>query len=189
MRTSLILLTFILCACTNTNETTAKPDSPNVLPEIYSHVSGMTFITQDLEASINFYEQYLGYVIRGRRELDTIAGKSVFGLKESDPGIPYAVLVPAEFSPTNTNFPGLNFAEIKSSQADVFNRSQQREPVSGEIVIAFNVTGLEKIHTKIQANNIPIMVPLAPSATGKSLALTIMDPNGIRIQMYEYIDE
>lgn len=154
--------------------------------EITSHLSGKAFIVEDLEASIAFYSQILGYKVVRRRQIDSEATTSVFGLP---PGtvIDYINLVPAEFSEDKPHFPGLNLVGVPAAQATSFPQDAARAPQISELVMAFEVTNLDLILERAQDMGLQIVAPLALSSTGLSQTLTVLDPNGIRVQMYEYV--
>lgn len=156
-------------------------------PEITAHLSGTAFVTTDVDASVEFYAAVLGYQERGRRNLSSEATTSVFGVPAGT-SLEYVVMVPAEFSETNPNFPGLNFVGISDTTALDLPQNHERPPKSGELVLAFEVTNLEAIQRKVSERDIPIITPRALSATRKSETLTILDPNGIRVQLYAYVE-
>lgn len=148
--------------------------------------SGVTFVTTDLEASIQFYESYLGYSLRARRTIDNPAGLSPFGLAAGG-SFEYANLVPGEYSEELRNFVHLNFAEIKSTRGSAYPDDSQRAPIASETVMAFSVTHLKETAQRMTDSNVPVVVPLALSASGRSLAITVLDPNGVRVQLYEFL--
>ncbi len=148
--------------------------------------SGITFVTTDLEASIAFYSKYMDYTLRARREIKNPAGLSVFGLPDTAV-IEYANMVPAEYSEATRNFVHLNFAGIREAESEAYDESPSRVPVSGETVMAFSVTGLDETAKAMESDGVRIVVPLALSASGRSLAITVLDPNGVRIQLYEFL--
>ncbi|WP_298503840.1 VOC family protein [uncultured Maribacter sp.] len=153
--------------------------------EISATVSGMTFVTKDLESSILFYTKFLGFTVRKRIKIDTPEGLANFGVK-GDQELDYVGLVPAEFSEDNIIM-GINFIEITEALDGPLLQKENRNPIAGEQMIAFSVQSLLEIEKQMQAANIPLIAPITPSATGKSMTLTVLDPNGIRIHMYEYI--
>lgn len=153
--------------------------------EITATISGTAFVTKDLDISIKFYKEFLGFKERKRIQIDTSNGLANFGVT-GDKSLTYVSLVPATFSEENLVL-GINFIEIPEASETPFKQEGIRAPIASEIMVAFAVKGLRKIEKLIQAANIPIVAPLTPSATGKSMTLAVLDPNGIRIQMYEYI--
>lgn len=160
-------------------------DAATEIP-ITAHLSGTAFVTTKLDASVEFYKSILGYVERRRVQIDSEATTSVFG---ADPGtvVDYVVLVPAQFSEEAPAFPGLNFVGFSVDASLDLPLDPKRAPRGSELVMAFEVTGLDKIHEKVERDGIPVVTPIALSATGKSRTITILDPNGYRVQLYEYV--
>lgn len=160
--------------------------APTETASISAHLSGTAFVTTQLDASISFYEDLLGFQERRRTQLTTDAGTAVFGAAAGSV-LDYVVLVPAAFSEEAPTHPGLNFVGISRAPALSLPQDPTRAPHSGELVMAFEVTNLEAIRKLAEEREIPIVTPVALSATGKSRTLTLLDPNGIRVQLYEYV--
>lgn len=150
--------------------------------------SGMTFVTTNLDASIAFYTTYLGYKLRSRRVIDQPAGLRTFSVQTGNT-IDYANLVPGEYSEEKRNFIHLNFAEIETTDPSPFPQNIARGPIASETVLAFSVSNLEKIDADMRAAGVPFVLPLARSASGRSIAITVLDPNGLRVQLYEFLGE
>ncbi|MFP2995384.1 VOC family protein [Spongiivirga sp. MCCC 1A20706] len=153
--------------------------------QVTAKVSGMAFVTHDLEGSIEFYTRFLNFKVRKRIKIDTPGGLANFGVT-GDKSLDYVGLVPQEFSKDNIIM-GINLIEIEEAANTPFQQEGKRPPIAGEQMMAFSVTGLKQIEKMMKDAGIPIVAPLTPSATGKSMTLAVLDPNGIRIQMYEYI--
>lgn len=183
--TKKMFLTISICVLFIIKSFAQKTESKISIPEIATSISGIALVTQDLEGSIAFYTHFLGFKIRKRIKIDTPGGLANFGIT-NDTELDYVSLVPAEFSKENLML-GINFIEIKEASKTPFSQDGKRSPIAGEQMIAFSVKGLEKIEKQMQKAGIPIVARLTPSATGKSMNLAVLDPNGVRIQMYEYI--
>ncbi|MEM9570464.1 MAG: VOC family protein [Pseudomonadota bacterium] len=173
------IVTAALTAC-------AHGETPQSSNDITAHISGTAFVTRNLHASVHFYTSLLGYRERGRRVIDSEATTSVFGVPAGT-ALEYIVLVPAEFSEANPNFPGLNFVGISDAGPIGLSEDPTRAPKAGELVMAFEVTNLDAIYAQIISNNVKVVAPRALSETGKSETITVLDPNGIRVQLYEYV--
>lgn len=150
--------------------------------------SGVAFVTTDLNASIEFYTKFLGYRLRSKRTIDQPAGLGTFSVPEGEV-IGYANMVPGEYSEEARNFVHLNFAEIKQADASPLPADTKRGPIASETVLAFAITNLEKIDADMREAGVPVILPLAKSASGRSLAVTVLDPNGIRVQLYEFLGQ
>lgn len=176
---------FAACASSSSYEGQEVLKSETVAnTKVTAHLSGTAFVTHDLEASIAFYESFLNYRVFRRATLNTGPNLSVWGTTEGP--VQYVAMVPHDFSNDNPH-PGLNFAQIEVATPEGNKLKADRRPQEGEAIFAYEVTGLEEIATKARDGKIPIVAPLALSATGKSQTLTLLDPNGLRIQLYEYV--
>lgn len=163
-----------------------KPQLPSAPVRFEDHVSGVSFITADLAATLRFYTRFAGLVQpRPQRLLTDAPSLAVYGVTDGTP-IPYASLVPKGWPQTYPGHPGLNFAEIKSDKA-LLTGAPKRAPQAGETVLAFSVRNLTEKAEMMAQTGVKIVVPLALSGTGRSKAITVLDPNGVRVQLYEFI--
>ncbi len=174
-----LLMTFWVSAQTEEGESA-------VLPEISTRLSATTFLTKDIDATIQFYVDILGFKEYRRFEIKDKNSLAVFGLTDIEK-VDYISLVPTEWSEENRSQPGINVVALPNAQRSMYDQDVERTPFASELIMAFSVTGLRKIEPKMRDAGIQVIVPLSPSATGKSLTLTVLDPNGVRIQLYEYI--
>lgn len=163
-----------------------ESDEPN-RPE--ARLSGTTIITDDIEQSINFYTQVLGFRETRIRELAGEANLSVYGVVDSEATARYTALLPAEWSKENVYLSSLNLVEIASASPSEQPRDITRFPRRSEIVLAYRVENIEEIIRRASAMDTPIIAPLSPSASGKSVTITMFDPNGVRIYLYSYVDQ
>lgn len=156
------------------------------MPEIEAKLSGAAFVTTDLEASVKFYTNFLNFREMKRITIDTPVGLAPWGVAPGNK-LEYVAMVPSAFSKESPNFPGLNFVQISDAKKNPFKKDTKRTPVFGEVMKAYSVKGLLKIDEKMRAAGVPIITPYALSSTGRSHTLTVLDPNGIRVQMYEFV--
>ena len=177
--TTLLLLGWGFCTVTAQSEPTKDIS-------ISSKLSGTAFVTKNLEASLSFYIDIVGYKELGRRKLGDPRSLSNFGISTADSAL-YVSLAPAAFSKENRNFSTLNFIEVNNAKENQLDLNPKRRPLQGETMTAYVVTGLDEIARKIKAAGIPIVAPLALSGTGRSRTLSVIDPNGVRVQFYEYV--
>lgn len=154
-------------------------------PNITARLSGTTITTSDFETTVRFYVDLLGFKETRRRALEAPASRGVFGLTDQA-NVMYAALTPHEWTQDNPYLSSLNVVVVPTDLSDGVARETGRRPYQGEVTLAYRVTGLEQIHEQVVANGVPVVTPLATSATGRSRTLTILDPNGVRIHLYEY---
>lgn len=150
-------------------------------------LSGNAFVTKDLDASIDFYTKFLGLEALRRFELPAIS-KAIYGVT-GDEKIEYAALIPKGWPLDTPNLTGLNFAQVENAESSKVNQSEERQPFHGEFILTYEVRELAEIESEMKNAGVPIVTPLQSSATGKSITLTVLDPNGIRLHLYEYINK
>lgn len=183
--TTILALAFLL----SLNLTFSQSENSKITVEetlISATLSGTVFVTKNLEKSIQFYTNFLGFKEYKRIVLDTPSGVEPFGFS-GDKKLNYVSLVPAVWSKDNRNFPGLSFIEVIDGETNVFSQNGKRQLVQGEIIKGYSVKGLKLIEEKMRKAGVTFVTPMLTSPSGKSLTLTILDPNGVRIQMYEYL--
>jgi len=148
-------------------------------------LSGNAFVTDDLDASIDFYTKFLDFEVVRRFDL-TAASKEIYGVN-GDEKIEYAALKPAGWPLDTPGLSGLNFAQVTTADENPIARNEQRVPYYGEFILTYEVRDIENIASEMRTAGVPIVTELSPSATGKSMTLTFLDPNGIRVHLYDYL--
>ena len=144
-----------------------------------------SFVTLDLDASVAFYTTYLGYKELGRSEITAAKSRQVVGATGTDT-VRYVSLAPAMWSRENSTYAGISFIEIPAADASPFNQDGTRPSRAGELVLAHRVSNIDEIDRRMRAANVPIVAPLGLSGSGRSRSMAVLDPNGIRVEMYEY---
>ena len=144
-----------------------------------------SFVTHDLEASVAFYTEYLGYRELGRSEITAEKSRQVVGAT-GDGTVRYVSLAPAMWSREDNAYAGVSFIEIPESDASPFDQNAARPSRGGELILAHRVTNIDEIARRMADDDVPIVAPLSLSGSGKSRSMAVLDPNGIRVEMYEY---
>ncbi len=144
-----------------------------------------SFVTLDLDASVAFYTTYLGYKELGRSEITADKSRQVVGATGSDT-VRYVSLAPAMWSRENSTYAGISFIEIPAAVASPFDQDGTRPSRAGELVLAHRVSNIDEISRRMRAAGVPIVAPLGLSGSGRSRSMAVLDPNGIRVEMYEY---
>lgn len=153
-----------------------------------ARLSGTTITTTKLEATVSFFVELLGFREVGRRQLDAPASLSVFGIGTEE-SVRYVSLVPGDWSRDRPyQFSGVNLVELVRD-AESADPEPMREPRAGEITLAYSVSGLTAIRRRVLERGDPIVTPFAQSGTGRSMTLTVLDPNGIRVHLYEFLEQ
>ncbi len=153
-----------------------------------ARLSGTTIITTDLETSIRFYTHVLGFRETRIRQLSGSANLSLYGLTDADATVRYTALLPAEWSEDNVYLSSLNLVEIDSASPSLLTGDVERAPVQSEVVLAYRVENIDEIMRRAESLDTPIVAPVLPSATGKSVTVTMLDPNGVRVYLYSYVE-
>lgn len=174
-----LLMTLVVAAQNQKSDSVAAP-------EISTRLSATTFLTKDVTATVQFYVDMLGFKENRRFEINDKNSLAVFGLTDVEK-VDYISLLPTGWGKGGEIAPGINLVAVPNAQSSMYDQDVQRTPFASELIMAFSVTGLRKIETMMRDAGIRVIVPLTPSATGKSLTLTVLDPNGVRIQLYEYV--
>lgn len=61
--------------------------------------------------------------------------------------------------------------------------------IHGEVILSLIVERIEDIVTCAMANGGSVLNEPEPSSSGKSVIASLVDPGGVRIEMYEYLPE
>lgn len=153
--------------------------------EPVAELRSASFVTRDLDASVEFYTAYLGYRELGRSEITAEKSRRVVGVK-GDETVRYVSLAPAKWTRDNNAYAGVSFIEIEDAAASPFDQNGDRSSRAGELVLAHRVWNIDEIAERMARNGVPVVAPLGPSGSGKSRSMAVLDPNGVRVEMYEY---
>lgn len=144
-----------------------------------------SFVSRDLDKTVDFYTGLLGYKILGEAEITADKSRQVVGAK-GDEKVRYVSLAPAIWTKEDNKYAGISFIEIKSAEASPFDQNAARPSREAELILAHRATNIDEIARRVAAAGIPVVAPLGLSGSGKSRSMAILDPNGIRVELYEY---
>jgi len=144
-----------------------------------------SFVTRDLEASVSFYTTFLGYKELGRSEITADKSRQVVGASGTST-VRYVSLASALWSREDSAYAGISFIEIPGAVESPFDQDGARPSRAGELVLAHRVSNIDEIARRMKKADIPIVAPLGLSGSGQSRSMAVLDPNGIRVEMYEY---
>lgn len=150
-----------------------------------ANLRSASFVTQHLDASVAFYTGYLGYKVLGRSEISAEKSRQVVGAK-GDETVRYVSLAPSMWTREDNKYAGISFIEIATAEPSPFDQDGERASRAGELVLAHRVTNIDEIARRMAADGVPVVAPLGLSGSGKSRSMAVLDPNGIRVEMYEY---
>lgn len=150
-----------------------------------------TIYVKDWEASMRFYSGYLGYEVMA--ELPVTARKSLDTIGVGEDGTARIAYLKPRNEQIQRPFAGNYLALIEVEGPALAGRTYNRDtPVThairGEIVLAHQVVGIDRVYdAMMQDGDVTIVATLGLSGTGQSRSFSAIDPNGIRVEMYEYI--
>lgn len=157
---------------------------------VSSQLRTASFVTNDVDACIEFYTTLLGYEIIGDATVTAEKSRRVLGAPAGREVKRYVAMAPAGWSieayRDGDLRAGVSFIEIEGVAPSPFDQDGERASRAGELVLAHRVTNIDEIARRVAAMNVPIVAPLGKSGSGKSVSMAILDPNGVRIEMYEY---
>lgn len=146
-----------------------------------------SFVTRDLDACIAFYRDLLGYHVLGEREITAAKSRKVIGATTPGRTVRYVSMAPRGFTlDAPDERAGISFIEIDGAGTSPFDQDGERASRAGELVLAHRVQSIEEIARRATAMGVPIVATLSPSGSGRSTSMALLDPNGIRVELYEY---
>ena len=144
-----------------------------------------SFVTTKFDESVAFYTDYLGYKLLGTSEITAPKSRQVVGAT-GEGTVRYASLAPAAWSEEDSAYAGISFIGIEGADPSPFDQDGTRSARGGELVLAHRVTNIDEIAQRMAEDSGPVGAPLGLSGSGKSRSMAVLDPNGIRVEMYEY---
>jgi catechol 2,3-dioxygenase-like lactoylglutathione lyase family enzyme len=157
--------------------------------DIRSGLRTAALIVCDMDESLAFYRDIWGYRIVVEKRVTDATSNETLGLDGYD-GFRLIYLKP------KADFPGHPFAASDISLAQPFGGTPIKKPTDvcdgkktriGQIVMSQQVQGLDAIAAKVKAGGYCVVSSLRHSATGQSRTSAVLDPNGIRVEIFEYV--
>lgn len=144
-----------------------------------------SFVTRDLDKTVAFYTELLGYKVLGQSEITAEKSRQVVGAKGTET-VRYVSLAPAAWTKEDNKYAGISFIEIRGAKASPFDQDPTRPSREAELVLAHRAVNINEIARRAAEAGIPVVAPLGLSGSGKSKSMALLDPNGIRVELYEY---
>lgn len=149
-----------------------------------------SFVTNDIEACVKFYSMLLGYHVLGESTITAEKSRQVVGAGGDRRVTRYVSMAPKGWTIENQDLrAGVSFIEIEGAAPSPFDQDGARASRAGELVLAHRVTNIEEIARRAKEIDAPIVAPLGKSGSGKSMSMAVLDPNGVRVEMYEYLPQ
>ncbi len=165
--------------------TAGKPDVTNAV------LRTATIYVKNWDASLRFYSQHLGYSILVERTIDAEKSLRTIGARPGEKA--RIVYLKPNNSEIERPFAGnyLGLIEISGAERDE-SQYQRAEDLSvgikGEVVLAHQVVGIDRIYEAMQEDDsVHVVATLSLSGAGQSRSFSVIDPNGVRVEIYEYL--
>lgn len=159
-------------------------------PEVEGVLRSASFVTNDIDASVAFYSTLLGYHVLGESTITAEKSRQVVGATGDRKVTRYVSMAPKGWTIENQDLrAGVSFIQIDGAAPSPFDQDGARASRAGELVLAHRVTNIEEIARRVGALGAPIVAPLGKSGSGKSMSMAVLDPNGVRVEMYEYLPQ
>ena len=146
-----------------------------------------SFVTNDIDACIAFYSDLLGYHVIGDSTITAEKSRMVVGAHGDRKVLRYVSMAPTGWTIENQDLrAGVSFIEIEGAAATPFDQDASRPSRAAELILSHRVKNIDEIARRAEAMGIPFITPLGKSGSGKSTSMAVLDPNGVRVEMYEY---
>ena len=157
---------------------------------IRANLSNPILITRDMDASVNFYLSCFGFERSGGGEITADVSKRTVGAAEDQTA--QSVYIRAK--PLQTREPrltGFALIEIEGGAAlpELPRVTGDNAAIRGEVILSLIVERIDDIVACSEANGGTILNAPEPSSSGKSMIASLVDPGGVRIEMYEYLPQ
>ena len=155
---------------------------------IRANLSNPILITKDLESSVEFYTSCFGFERTGGGEITAGVSKRTVGAAEDQTA--QSVYIRAK--PLQTREPRLTgFALIEITGGDdlpeIPRIDGDNAAIRGEVLLSLIVESIDEIVACSEANGGTILNAPEPSSSDRSIIASLVDPGGVRIEMYEYV--
>lgn len=157
------------------------------LPPVRIGFANPVLMVKNLEESQRFYQDIMGYEVTGGGEITAEVSRhtvgAIKGQKTRSVYMRSAKLKDRDIAPS-----GIALVHIEDDRLPQLRRGYDpNHAVQGEIMLSLVVEGLEELLARVKAAGYTVLNDLEPSSSGKSMIASILDPNGIRLEMYEYV--
>ena len=144
-------------------------------------------VVKDLAASKQFYTTFLGYEVTADSEITAEVSKRTIGAVRNQ-RTRNVYLRSQKLQGRDRSASELALVHIDDARLPRIRRGKDpHDAVRGEVMLSLIVEGLEDVVRRMAAAGVTILSPVQLSATGKSRIASVLDPNGVRLEMYEYL--
>lgn len=151
-----------------------------------AQIGSVGFITNDLDATIDFYTHVLGLTVVGTADVTADKTRGVIGV-HSEEAVRYVALASQSWVEGNKSVAIISFFEVPSAPSSNLTQNAARVSIPGEAVLGLNVDDVDKVAARAKERGATVLAPLGESGTSRtSRSIALLDPNGIRVEVYEY---
>lgn len=141
-------------------------------------------VTYDLEASLQFYRDFMGQTVIESRELDPVRSQSWLDVSDE------AKVVHVIFAGSG-EYPGGPVTGGRMSLIAIDDPNREQPPAAnhrgrhGDVIFPHRVSNLDEIFRRMTEAGVEVLYPPTTSSTGRSRTTMVFDPNGKIVEMFE----
>jgi catechol 2,3-dioxygenase-like lactoylglutathione lyase family enzyme len=157
-------------------------------PAPHAGLRTLALVVRDMDETLAFYRDILGYRVNVERMVTNRTSIETVGL---DPYQRFRLIYlkpNAEFASHPFSMSDLSLVQPLDGPP-IARRTDPcagRETSVGQMIMSKQVEGLQAILAQAEKAGYCIVSSLRDSATGQSLTAAVLDPNGVRIELFEY---
>ena len=181
-------LSVLICALALCLASTAVSAEEHAVSPVRISFANPVLQVKDLDASVKFYSEIMGYEIVESGEIEADVSKRTVGATR-DQVTRSVYMRSAELQDRDLPPSGIALIYIEDDTLPQMERGADPEDaVQGEIMLSLVVEGLDELIARMKAAGHTVLNDPQPSASGKSRIASAVDPSGIRLEMYEYVE-
>lgn len=145
-------------------------------------------MVRDLDASVRFYTEVMGYTVTGRGDITAPVSQRTVGSTRNRP-TRSVYLRSSKLSLRDLPASSLALVHIADSDLPQMRRgANPDDAVQGEVMLSLVVEGIDELLRRLTKAGYRVLNGAQPSASGKSRIASALDPDGIRLELYEYTE-
>ncbi len=155
---------------------------------IRANLANPIIVVQDMDASVRFYTQCLGFSIIGEGDISADVSKRTIGAAP-DQSARAVYLRGADLQDRDPRPTGIALIEITGGDAlsGIPRTASDHAAIRGEAMLSLIIEGIDDVMACAKAEGVTILNDIELSAQGRSRIASMIDPSGVRIEMYEYL--
>ena len=164
------------------------PANEAAQPNVRIGLANPVLMVRDLQESTEFYTEIMGYEVIGGGPITAAVSKHTVGANR-DQKTEAVYLRSATLIGRDLPASGIALVHIDDNRLPLLDRgAEPHDAVQGEVMLSLVVEGLAELLRRMEEGGYTVLNDLQPSASGKSNIASALDPNGIRLEMYEYVE-